>query len=82
MRTVVDCSALPGIEGGTISYSGNTTYDSMATYSCDTGYDLQGGATRTCQADGHWDESEPSCISKKTWPTFVYHVLITFCYSV
>ena len=34
-----------------------------ATYTCHAGYTLvDGGPTRTCQAGGGWDGTEPQCI--------------------
>ena len=33
----------------------------MATYTCDTGYTLNGGITRTCESDGMWSGSPPTC---------------------
>ena len=64
----VDCGGLD-IINGYISYSTGTTYNSVATYSCDTGYELQGGQTRTCQNNGTWSGDMPSCQSKAmaTW---------------
>jgi len=37
------------------------TYKSDATYVCDIGYSMTGSNTRTCQADGTWSGSEPTC---------------------
>ena len=39
----------------------NLTYSSNATYSCSVGYEIIGNSTRTCQNDGTWSESEPTC---------------------
>jgi len=39
----------------------NITYNSDVTYSCEIGYFLSGFDTRTCQSDGSWSESEPTC---------------------
>ena len=42
-----------------------TTAGSTATYSCtQTGYQLVGTATRTCQSDGTWSGSVPYCTRK------------------
>jgi hypothetical protein len=38
-----------------------TKYGATASYFCSSGYSLQGDATRTCQADGTWDGTEPTC---------------------
>ena len=40
------------------------TFSSVASYSCDQGFGLQGDATRVCQADGTWSGRTPQCISE------------------
>ena len=57
---IVDCGQLDPITNGQITQP-ITTYGSSATYSCDSGYTLNGPNSRTCQADGYWSGSEPSC---------------------
>ena len=32
-----------------------------ATYSCDSGFILQGQGARVCQVDGNWSGSAPTC---------------------
>ena len=59
----IDCGYLDAPENGTVSVSG-TTYNLVATYSCDPGYGLIGDAMRTCLATGNWSGSEPTCTSK------------------
>ncbi|XP_076145380.1 sushi, von Willebrand factor type A, EGF and pentraxin domain-containing protein 1 isoform X2 [Alosa pseudoharengus] len=57
---LVSCGDPGDISGGTVkgdSYS----YLSVIHYECHSGYTLQGGATRTCQADGKWDGEETRC---------------------
>ena len=41
----------------------HNTFDefAMATYSCNTCYNLVGNSTRTCQATGNWSENAPTC---------------------
>ena len=57
----VMCQSL-SLTNGTISYSDPTLGEgSVATHSCDTGYTLNGGSTRTCQTDGTWNGSAPIC---------------------
>ena len=60
----VNCDTLSGITNGIISYSSGTAYESVAIYSCNTGYIIQGTSRRTCQADRTWDGSKPNCQSK------------------
>ena len=57
-----DLTALNGvISYSTVSDNGYRRVTTVATYSCDTGFDLTGGdSMRTCTA-GAWDGSEPTC---------------------
>ena len=61
LLTVVDCNALTNPTNGQVSHTAGTTFGQTATYSCDTGYNLLGDSTRTCQADGVWSGSGPTC---------------------
>lgn len=47
-----------------MAFPTGTTYGETAEYNCDAGYDINGFATRTCQADGTWSNNEPTCIIK------------------
>ena len=52
--------------GGTVTYSMSgdpLPAGTMATYSCDTGYDLIGDETRTCTEENGWTGSLPICKS-------------------
>ena len=42
----------------------STTYNSMATYECSIGFELVGSDKRTCQTNGQWSGSEPTCQSE------------------
>ena len=44
-----------------------TTPDSVATYSCDMGFRLNGTSTRTCQMSAQWSGSAPTCDRKYIW---------------
>ena len=46
---------------GSITLAAGATLGQTATYSCDTGYNLVGDRTRTCQATGVWSGSAPTC---------------------
>ena len=52
---------LHSVENGKVDISMGTTYTSLATYSCNTGYELRGDSTRLCQASGTWSGDQPSC---------------------
>ena len=64
MYTVVDCGQLPAPASGQVDTSPSTTYNSMAAYSCDSGYMLSEETSRACQANGTWSGSQPECLRK------------------
>ena len=59
--TVADCNALPDPANGQVTHTAGTTEGQTATYNCDTGYNLVGVSTRTCQANGEWSGSASTC---------------------
>ena len=60
------CPILTALSNGMISYNmGTILVDTVATYTCDTGYTLNGGSTRTCGSDGVWSGSDPTCQGKE-----------------
>ena len=61
--TAVDCGNLTDPANGEVSHTAGTTFGETATYSCDTGYNPVGDSTSTCQADGEWSGSAPTCQS-------------------
>ena len=69
--TIVDCGTLNTATNGQVSHLNGTTFGQKATYSCNTGYNLLGENSRTCQADGMWSGSEPTCISE---PNLTVHM--------
>ena len=62
--SVGECGALTNPTNGQVSHPNRTTEGQTATYSCNTGYNLEGDSIRTCQATGVWSGSEPTCQSK------------------
>ncbi|XP_052808433.1 E-selectin-like isoform X2 [Mya arenaria] len=56
----VDCGSLSNPANGQVSFLA-TTEGSTATYSCNSGFMLVGDSTRTCEASGVWNGSEPTC---------------------
>ena len=61
--TVYDCEFPAALADGTIS-APVTTWNAVATYECNQGYDLDGTATRTCQHGGQWSGEAATCESK------------------
>ena len=61
---IVQCDALSNPANGNVNTNGTgfDIYDT-ATYFCDNGYDLIGDDTITCQSDGSWSGSPPTCQS-------------------
>ena len=58
--TAVSCGYPPSISNGFRGTPTRTTFGGTVTYSCNTGYQLSGSATVTCQASGSWS-TRPSC---------------------
>lgn len=59
--TAVACDALTDPAHGDVAVTNSGNFPSTATYSCDVGYALNGGDTRTCAADGTWSGTAPTC---------------------
>lgn len=60
----VSCPTLSEIQDGFVDISGNTV-GSVAAYSCNQGFELIGKRKRTCQENGLWSSTEPSCRKSK-----------------
>ncbi|XP_064393132.1 uncharacterized protein LOC135340597 isoform X2 [Halichondria panicea] len=64
-KSPTTCSDLPALTNGMILYNMGTAslrpVDTVATCTCDTGYTLNGGSTRTCGSDGVWSGLAPTC---------------------
>ena len=73
----IDCGDLTDPEGGQVTFTPgvvatiDTGLNATATYTCSVGYDLSGGAIRTCQSDAQWDGVEPVCMRK----LFTFHTV-------
>ncbi len=66
---VITCSDLPSLTNGDIDYGGSGStnsrpVDTVATYTCNPGYTLNGGTTRTCGSDEVWSGLAPTCQRK------------------
>ncbi|XP_052804622.1 sushi, von Willebrand factor type A, EGF and pentraxin domain-containing protein 1-like [Mya arenaria] len=60
--TIKDCGSLSDPTNGTVTYT-STTYNSVASFQCETGFELQGSATISCQSNNTW-ETQPVCVIK------------------
>ena len=60
LLTAMVCGVLSNPVSGQVSTTG-TSFGQTATYTCNAGYNLVGGGTRTCQANGMWSGSVPTC---------------------
>ena len=58
--TIVRCPDLPDPSNGRVNQRGNKPGD-RASYTCNSGYELQGDSTRTCQNNGQWSGDAPTC---------------------
>ena len=58
-----ECGVLSNPDNGRVTLTG-TSFGSQATYSCNSGYELNGPITRVCQADG-WSGNDATCEGKR-----------------
>ena len=62
----VSCSQLDNPSNGRVNTSAGISFGDVASFSCDGGYTRNGPAERTCQANGLWNGSMPTCESEYT----------------
>ena len=74
---LVSCSSLNNPTNGMINCSlgddGAPTYEDTCSFTCNTGYDLNGSEIRTCQNDGNWSGNSTMC-GRSEW--FYYVTLL------
>ncbi|XP_078589882.1 uncharacterized protein LOC144870048 [Branchiostoma floridae x Branchiostoma japonicum] len=83
--TRLPCPVLDSPDNGAVA--GDHLFGDVATYSCDTGYELEGVTTRTCQADQTWSDApsvcnkiccgEPSVANGNVEGTYCYQETVT-----
>ena len=65
------CENLNNLNNGVINCSlgddGVPSYEDTCSFTCNTGYELTGSNTRTCQSDGSWNGTNVVCRRGK-WP--------------
>ena len=58
------CPSLSNPTNGMVAAEGNCEGDT-ATYTCNSGFELDGAAILTCQSNGMWDNPPPMCRAGK-----------------
>ena len=61
LDSALTCESLEAPVNGQIRVRG-TSVGSVALYTCNSGFMLEGDAFRTCQGNGEWSGEEPTCI--------------------
>ena len=71
LTVVVNCGSLPEptLDPGNLTLTQmDTTFNSIATYSCQIeGFAIVGNQQRTCQADGNYTGTEPTCMCESIY---------------
>ena len=75
---LVSCPSLTNPNNGMINCSlGDDkvpSYEDTCSYTCNTGYQLNGSDTRTCQSDGSWSGSDAMCKRSEYYHVEYIHV--------
>lgn len=66
----LDCGFITPVSRASISYSAGTLYNSVASFTCETGYRLH-GTSLVCTATGAWSSSPPQCVIVGKWCYFI-----------
>lgn len=69
------CRQLSNPANGRVTIS-NRTVGGVATYFCNSGFNLVGAKTRVCQSGGEWSGIAPSCQGKKGVISVILSVLL------
>jgi hypothetical protein len=59
-----DCGPRTEPVNGSAYFSNGTTYQSLMTFECDTGFEMNGINTAVCLANSTWSHVVPKCIIK------------------
>ena len=54
-----------GVNNCSLGDYGVPSYEDTCSFTCNTGYELTGNDTRTCESDGSWSGIEILCIKGK-----------------
>ena len=58
--SILECNPLDPPQDGSVDDAG-AEFGSVATYSCNTGFVLDGPVTSSCTAEGEWSQPPPGC---------------------
>ena len=61
-QNITACDQLNDPSHGSVSTPDGIAFEATAIYSCESGFELEGEATSTCQADGTWSSLHPQCL--------------------
>ena len=60
----ITCPSLSAPRNGWLKFSNGLNVGSKASYTCQSGFILQGDATRVCGSNGVWSGRDPTCKRK------------------
>ena len=67
--SALDCGPTTPPDNGQVDTANGTTFKSVATFSCNTGYILSHQQVIVCEADGMWSPASPSCTGRNDYNT-------------
>ena len=75
----VRCPLLTNPDNGIIDCSlgddGVPSYEDTCSFTCNTGYELTGSDTRTCQSNGNWSGTDDVCSRGKHYKCCMFKLL-------
>ena len=82
----VNCSSLTNPNNGVINCSlgddGVSSYEDTCSFTCNTGYELTGSDTRTCQSNGSWNGRNVTCGRGNYYIIATSMTFILFMYNI
>ena len=66
-NAAIVCDQLADPENGEVSQPDPAIVRSVAVYTCNHGFELDGASKRVCQADGTYSQQPPVCVGALSW---------------